>query len=116
MYDETGNKVLDYFQAETNDTLFVPNGGMTGILRVMFYDHEGNEIAPPHEEDGHEEEEKTLGWEIDNPSLLSLTLEAGEEWIFRLQGISAGTTAIEFQTLHGDHPDFRTVKVPVVIN
>lgn len=115
LYNEAGNKVLDYFQAQTNDTLYVPNGGTTGILRVMFYDHDGNEIAPPLEEEGHEEETKTFGWVIDDPGLLSLILETGQEWNFRLYGLAAGTTAIEFQTLHGDHPDFRTVKIPVVI-
>lgn len=110
LYDQDGNKLLDYFQAVSDDTLFVPHNSVTSLLQIKFYNSEKTEISAPYGDEDH-----SFGWIIDDESILELIRLSGDEWKIQLRGLNAGNTKIEFQVLHMGHADFRTIKIPVVV-
>ena len=110
-------------------------GGLTlGVgeeieVHVTFLDASGAEVHVGEAEDehGHEAEEiyalSVTGYD---PAIIDIHAaedeeehghaeEAhGEEWLFEVVGLKAGTTQIMLQLLHGDHPDF-TAALPIPV-
>lgn len=78
-------------------------------FEVKFIDEDGEEIIP-------QEKEKSFSWIIDDTTLVEMKLLPNEKWKFRAIGKKVGSTLIEFRLNHSDHPDFRTPKVPLIVN
>jgi hypothetical protein len=78
-------------------------------FEVKFIDEDGEEIIP-------QESDKNFSWIIDDTTLVVMKLLPGEKWKFQAVGKKVGSTLIEFRLNHGDHPDFKTPKVPLVVN
>jgi hypothetical protein len=76
--------------------------------KIVFLDEDGNEMAAP------DDEEKKLGWVFEDKSIAELNLGSGK-WNFKLGGLKNGTTKLELQVLHLDHPDFRTPQIDVIV-
>ena len=110
LYDSAGNKLLDYFQSVSNDTLFIQLDNVTDVLQVRFYDEDKNEISAPYDDTDH-----TFGWVIDDVTVAEVVRMTNDEWKIRLRGLKQGNTQIEFQVLHVGHADFRTIKIPLVV-
>ncbi len=106
--ESMGQRILTYFNLKSTDTLVVPIG-LTDHYEIKFLDADSNVIAAPTDED------KKLGWVIGDTSMLEVYRHDNQEWEFHLKGKKVGTTNIEFQVLHIDHSDFRTIKIPVVV-
>lgn len=77
-------------------------------FEVKFIGEGGEEIVP-------HENEKSLSWIIDDTTLVEMELLPNEKWKFRAIGKKVGSTLIEFRLNHGDHPDFKTPKVPLIV-
>lgn len=89
--------------------LSVAAGEETGHLDVVFIDEDGDAIV-------FDDDEYTLGVVVDNGAIAEWEVDEPGEFGGHLKGLSAGTTTAEFQLLHGDHADFRSADVTVVIN
>ncbi len=76
---------------------------------VKFIDEDGEEIVP-------QEDEKNLSWIIDDTTLVEIKLLPSEKWKFLAIGKRIGSTLIEFRLNHGDHPDFKTPKVSLIVS
>jgi hypothetical protein len=88
----------------------VAAGAETPVLTVRFLDHSGNEMAAP---DGY-----WLRVVPANATVATWVPDAQGSFTGRIAGLSAGTTRLEFQWMHGSfasaHADFaRSVDVVV---
>lgn len=106
--ESDGARILTYYNLVCHDTLYVPIG-LSDHITVKFLKSDSTLIGAPTDAD------KKLGWTIADTSMLEVYRHDGEEWEFHLKGKKVGTTYIEFQVLHVDHADFKTIKIPVVI-
>ncbi|MBD3409960.1 MAG: hypothetical protein GF419_07120 [Ignavibacteriales bacterium] len=115
---QSGAKVLDYFGPDYDpgttmigDTLTIDQG-LTPHWEVQFYDPDRNVIAPPTDAD------KSFGAAFNPPSAAELWWHEGEEgsFEFHIRGLEAGFATVEFHVLHGDHADFSTLPVPLVVS
>lgn len=108
---QSGIKIAEIFRGVTSDTLFAPVDSMSAGIDVKFYNSNQEIIEPPDDPD------LTFAWEIDNALILDVWQHPGEEggFEFHLEGLSADTTFIEFFILHEGHADFRSGKIPVVV-
>lgn len=77
-------------------------------FEVKFIDEDGEEVIP-------REPEKSLSWIIDDTTMVEIKLLPNEKWKLQAIGKKIGSTFIEFRLNHGDHPDFKTPKVPLVV-
>lgn len=100
--------VASILRGEPSDTLSVSAGVTSEDFDVRFYD-EDEHLFEAHDDD------KTFSWEIADPSVVEVVQDAGKtgKFEFRLKGLAAGTTTIEFFIMHEGHADFRTGKWPV---
>lgn len=109
--DGTGARFMTLFQGSFTDgsaeEFEAPIGGITDHIRIKFFDEDKNEIDPPDETD------KTLGWEIEDESIVEVHRHDGAEWEFHLKGLKEGHTEIEFFVMHNNHSDVRTGKIEV---
>lgn len=87
----------------------VPFDDMTDHFEIYFLDHDKDEINPPDDDD------KKLGWVIGDESIVEVHRHDDEEWEFHLKGLKVGETDIEFQIVHNDHADVKTIKIPVKV-
>ncbi|MFP4370453.1 MAG: hypothetical protein ACOC2K_02420 [Bacteroidota bacterium] len=108
---QDGAKFLEIFEAEfdenLNQSISVQAGSETDVFEIKFLDHDRDEILP-------EDDDKTFGYLISDESIAGLS-QADGGWKFKLEGISAGTTELELRIMHEGHPDFKTPKIPVVV-
>lgn len=109
VFESSGIRLASILRGVTEDILEAPEEGMSEHINIKFYDEDENIIDPPTDED------KSLAWEIDDPSILSIWQHEGEEggFEFHLKGESEGETYIEFFVNHNDHHDYRSGKIPV---
>ncbi|MCY4402247.1 MAG: hypothetical protein OXD54_06685 [Candidatus Poribacteria bacterium] len=74
-------------------------------LAVTEYDTTIIDVHLSEEDEDHGDEEEEHGEE-----------EHGEEELsFEVIGLKAGETTIKLQLLHGDHPDFTALPIPVIV-
>ncbi|MFO7523949.1 MAG: hypothetical protein R6W68_00715 [Ignavibacteriaceae bacterium] len=108
---QSGIKIADIFRGVTSDILYAPVDSMTAGIDVKFYNSNQEMIDPPNDPD------LTFAWEIDNTLIVDVWQHPGEEggFEFHLEGLLADTTLIEFFILHEGHADFRSGKIPVVV-
>ena len=111
---ESGHRFFRYYQGEIDsgdgrvEVLEAPIG-LTPHWGIKFLDSHGDEIDPP---DGPE---FTFGWTIDDPSIVEVFQDEGDEgtFEFHLRGLEEGETTIRLQVEHDGHVDFRTQPIPV---
>lgn len=89
--------------------LSVDAGEETGHLDVVFIDEDGDAIV-------FDDAEYSLAVEIASGAIAEWEFDEPGEFGGHLKGLSAGTTTAEFQLRHGDHADFRSADVTIVIN
>ncbi len=83
-------------------------------LGITGYDETIIAIHLDHDEHGHDEE--THGENDEDAHDEDGEEEHADELPFGLEGLKAGTTEINLQLLHGDHPDFTAAKpIPVTV-
>lgn len=90
------------------DTLVVPVG-LSPHWTIKFLDENEQEIDPP------DDDNKSFGWIIPDPSVVEMYRHDGQEWEFHLNGLMVGETSIEFRVMHNDHYDFHTPAIPVSV-
>ena len=121
---------------QTGDGLTVKAGEEIEV-HVVFLEEDGHEAhldeVESHDDHGHEEE-FALGMTGYDEAIIAIHLDHdehdhgdedhddhdeeghGDELPFGLEGLMAGTTEINLQLLHGDHPDFTAAKpIPVTV-
>lgn len=108
---QSGILIAEIFRGVTSDTLIAPVDSMTAGIDVKFYNSNQEIIDPPNDP------EITFAWEIDDPAVVDVWQHPGAEgsFEFHLEGLVAGTTLIEFFTLHEGHADFRSGKISVAV-
>lgn len=102
-----------YFQGvvRPGDTLKAPAGNLLSPhWTIEFLDASRRKIVYPSTAT------HKLGWTIADQSIAQLYRHDGEEWDFHLRGISEGKTTITFKILHGDHADFTSKPIPVLVD
>lgn len=107
----SGIEVVRIFQGVTNDTIYAPDGSLSDHYTVYFLDANQQQLDPPADED------KKLTWEFDDPTIAEVYQHEGEEGGYELhiRGLKEGTTMVEFFIQHAGHNDYRSGKIPVVI-
>jgi hypothetical protein len=108
---KSGIPIAEIFRGVTTDTLYAPVDSMTAGIDVKFFNSNQEVIDPPNDPD------ISFAWEIDNASIVTVWQHPGEEgsFEFHLEGLSAGSTAMEFFIMHAGHADFRSGKIPVTV-
>lgn len=89
-------------------TINVPLGDETALIFVQFIDHDGDVLTI-------DDPEFSLGHTIGNTSTIEWEQHEGEDYEFHLKGLSAGSTTLTLELLHGDHADFRTPAINVLV-
>jgi hypothetical protein len=104
--------LVSYFQGVVRhgDTLRAPAGNnLSPHWNIRFMDGNRTQITPPATT-------HRLGWIIANNAVAEVYRDPGDEWDFHLRGKESGITTITLRVLHGDHADFTTVPIPVLVD
>ena len=125
-----GNQIYRQFEGEHEGSITLKVGEELDVL-AMFLDHDEEEFLPeaPEEDDGHdhgEDEVFALALSEFDSSIIEIHLhesdghaheeELAEQFTFEVEGLKAGETAVKFQLMHGDHPDFTAaLSIPVTV-
>jgi len=107
----SGIQMVSILRGETSDTLYAVVDEISDHLEVKFYNEDEQVVDAP--DDG----EKTLSWEIADTDIVEVHQDDGHdgEFEFHLKGLKPGTTTIELFIMHAGHADFRSGKIPVVV-
>jgi hypothetical protein len=107
----SGIEVVSILRGVTNDTLKVQAGQLTDHFDVSFYDENEHVVDAP------DDPAKTMSWEIGDLTIVEVHQDDGQEGKFEvhLRGLQAGTTTLELFIMHEGHSDFRSGKIPVVV-
>lgn len=95
-------------------SLTVAAGDETAHLDVEFIDEDGDRFVPT-------DPDEWLRVTVANPAIAAWNQDEAGEFGGHLEGLSAGTTTIGFDLMHGAvgsasaHADYRTPNVPVVV-
>ena len=126
-----GQEIYRQFQGTETGGITLKVGEELDVLTV-FLDQNGGEFFPEDLEEGedHEDEDEHEGEEAFglgltgyDTSIVEIRLHEEEEgeahdetekWVMEVIGLKAGQTQIDFQLLHGDHPDF-TAALPIPV-
>lgn len=107
-----GDTLVSYFRGAVRpgDTLKAPAGNnLSPHWNIRFMDGNRRPITPPAAT-------HRLGWIIANNTVAEVYRDPGDEWDFHLRGKESGTTTIVLRVLHGDHADFTTTPIPVLVD
>jgi hypothetical protein len=105
--------VAYYFQGvvRIGDTLKAPTGNtLSPHWTIEFLDASRKKLAYPSTAT------HKLGWTIADQSIAQMFRHDGDEYEFHLRGLAEGKTTITFKILHGDHADFTSKPVPVLVD
>lgn len=107
----SGIKMASILRGETDDTLYAQVDDISDHLEVQFYNEDEQIVEAPDDDD------KTLSWEIGDMDILEVHQDDGHdgEFEFHLKGLSPGTTTLELFIMHAGHADFRSGKIPVMV-
>ncbi|GAB5519800.1 MAG: hypothetical protein RhofKO_20510 [Rhodothermales bacterium] len=109
MLRANGQTLVTIDEGEVSGSITVPAGDETALIIVEFMDHDGEEVHVD------EDPELSLGYSIADPDMVEWEQHDGEDYEFHLKGLSTGTTTLVLELLHGDHADFRTPAITVVV-
>ena len=98
-------------QSGTNvtGTITLTQGTTTSAIRVEFRDPDGDVMIISDDDD-------YLQVDSSNNNVVTSQLDASSDWSFTLTGVSAGQANITIKLMHGDHADFESRPIPVVVS
>ncbi|MEM6644940.1 MAG: hypothetical protein AAF730_01690 [Bacteroidota bacterium] len=108
MLRANGATLVTVDEGEVSGSISVPLGDETSLIFVQFMNHDGETVTI-------DDPEFSLGYAIGNTSTIEWEQHEGEDYEFHLKGLSAGTTTLTLELLHGDHADFKTPAISVVV-
>lgn len=88
----------------------IPQGQLTEDYKIIFKDEDGDEIEA-------DDDELSLGWEVEDSEIAELRFDEGKEgdFEFRIFGFKVGTTNLTLKVMHGDHADLISPKIPIIV-
>ena len=92
-------------QRQVTGSLTVPAGEARHI-EVHFLDEDGDRFQLG------DDDEHTLGWEVANESVATVDAHDGH---LDLDGVAAGSTTVVFSVIHGNHSDYDSPAIPIVV-
>jgi hypothetical protein len=95
---------------EEHGTSFnLANATSTNVFKIVFKDH-GKVVVP-------DEKEYSLNWDLDENNIAEIRVESGQhsKFEFSIFGLSAGQTNVTLKVMHGDHADFISPKIPIIV-
>lgn len=105
-----GAEIVRYENQEVSGQIEVNAGEETALITLYFLDEHGEEFQP-------DEPENSLGWHGIETSIAEIVQHADDtKWSFHVQGINADSTSVIFELKHGDHADFETAEIPVIVH
>jgi hypothetical protein len=107
-----GDTLVSYFRGivRAGDTLKAPAGNnLSPHWNIRFMDGNRRPLTPPAST-------HRLGWIIANNGVAEVYRDPGDEWDFHIRGKESGVTTIVLRVLHGDHADFTTSAIPVLVD
>lgn len=98
-------------QSGTNvtGTITLTQGTTTSAMRVEFRDPDGDVMIIS-------DDDYYLQVDSSNNNVVTSQLDASSDWSFTLTGVSAGQANITIKLMHGDHADFESRPIPVVVS
>ena len=98
-------------QSGTNvtGTITLTQGTTTSAMRVEFRDPDVDVMIISDDDD-------YLQVDSSNNNVVTSQLDASSDWSFTLTGVSAGQANITIKLMHGDHADFESRPIPVVVS
>ncbi len=98
-------------QSGTNvtGTITLTQGTTTSAMRVEFRDPDGDVMIISDDDD-------YLQVDSSNNNVVTSQLDTSSDWSFTLTGVSAGQANITIKLMHGDHADFESRPIPVVVS
>ena len=105
-----GSEVVRVDEGSVTGSISIPVGTETARITLHFLDHDGEEFTP-------DDPDFSLGHSFSNNGIIELKQDAGDgTFNFHLDGIATGTTTLTLELLHGDHPDFQSPPITIVVN
>ena len=97
-------------QSGTNvtSTISLAQGTTTSTMRIEFRDPDGDIMII-------EDDDLYLRVDSSNEGVVTTQLVTSSDWSFTLTGVSAGQANITVKLMHGDHADFESRPIPVVV-
>ncbi|HAC15638.1 MAG TPA: hypothetical protein DCE78_06810 [Bacteroidetes bacterium] len=97
-------------QSGTNVTssISLAQGVTTSAMRIEFRDPDGDVMIIT-------DEDLYLRVDSSDESVVTTQLVTSADWSFTLTGVSAGQANITVKLMHGDHADFESRPIPVVV-
>ena len=104
------NNAVVAAQSGTNvtSTISVVQGTTTTAMRIEFRDPDGDVMIIT-------DEDLYLQVDLSNEGVATTQIVTSSKWSFTLTGVSAGQANITVKLMHGDHADFESRPIPVVI-
>lgn len=96
--------------SEFNSSFLLGVNQLSEDYDILFRNEDGKIVEP-------DDDEYSLSWEIDDPSIAEFRFESGKEgdFEFKLFGITNGTTNLTLKVMHGDHADIISPKIPIIV-
>ncbi|HEX6981623.1 MAG TPA: hypothetical protein VF181_02575 [Balneolaceae bacterium] len=105
-----GAEIVRYENQEVTGQIEVNTGEETALITLYFLDENGDQFQ-------YDEPEYSLRPHGIDESIAEIEQHAEDgKWSFHVRGITPGTTSVVFELFHGDHGDFETPEIPVIVN
>lgn len=103
-------ELVRYEQGTVTGQITVAAGESTTKLTVQFIDPDGDLFVPDSDHHGVE-------WDIADTGIAQVVQEevGGVINEFLINGVTTGSTTLVIKILHGDHDDFVSAAIPVVV-
>jgi len=118
-FTASGNRVVTYWNAKVKGQFEVAQSSTSPTIEIKFLsDLDSSKTADTHTE------ELTLKLTVADTSVAVATvaIPAGlmktaheDDYAMIIRGKKAGSTTVKVSLLHGGHPDFETLPIPVVV-
>lgn len=118
-FNASGNRLVTYWDTKVKGQFEVAAGSISPVMTIKFLsDLDSSKAADTHSED------LTLKLTVADTSIAvaSIAIPSGiqktaheDDYAMILRGKKAGSTTLKVSLLHGDHPDFETLPIPIII-
>ncbi|MBN8704868.1 MAG: hypothetical protein J0L62_03270 [Bacteroidetes bacterium] len=118
-FNASGNRLVTYWDTKVKGQFEVPQGSVSPIIEITFLsDLDSSKVADTHTE------ELTLKLTVADTSVAVATvaIPAGflktmheDDYAMTIRGKKAGSTTLKVSLLHGGHPDFETIEIPLIV-
>ncbi|MBN1466315.1 hypothetical protein JXA02_11165 [candidate division KSB1 bacterium] len=97
-------------QGQLTGSFSVNENTESAMLSFFLVAQDGDLFQP-------EEDHFVLSWTSADPQIADIIhYEQDGAWNFRIKGLDAGSTMLQFKVLHGDHADFVSLDIPVNVS